>query len=76
MNLSTRRQFLRQLGLSAAALPFLPALPSLAQSAPGAKMQVLRALTSCGERVENIDLDPPGLQELYAHLVCAAEARA
>lgn len=39
MNLTTRRHFLRQLGLSAAALPFLPALPSLAQSAPGAKMQ-------------------------------------
>jgi hypothetical protein len=39
MNTSTRRHFLRQLGLSAAALPFLPALPSLAQSAPGAKMQ-------------------------------------
>lgn len=37
MNLSTRRTFLRQLGLSAAALPFLPTLPSLAQDAPGAK---------------------------------------
>ena len=37
MNLTTRRSFLRQLGLSAAALPFLPALPSLAQDAPGAK---------------------------------------
>jgi Protein of unknown function (DUF1552) len=32
MNIATRRQFLRQLGLSAAALPFLPALPSLAQA--------------------------------------------
>lgn len=30
MNASSRRQFLRQLGLSAAALPFLPALPSWA----------------------------------------------
>ncbi|MBK1883389.1 DUF1552 domain-containing protein [Luteolibacter pohnpeiensis] len=30
MNITTRRQFLRQLGLSAAALPFLPSLPSLA----------------------------------------------
>jgi len=39
MNLSTRRTFLRQLGLSAAALPFLPVLPSLAQSAPGGKPQ-------------------------------------
>lgn len=39
MNLSTRRSFLRQLGLSAAALPFLPALPSLAQSVPGGRMQ-------------------------------------
>ncbi|MES2920058.1 MAG: DUF1552 domain-containing protein [Verrucomicrobiota bacterium] len=39
MNSSTRRTFLRQLGLSAAALPFLPALPSLAQTAPGAKPQ-------------------------------------
>ncbi|NQX02262.1 DUF1552 domain-containing protein, partial [bacterium] len=33
MNASTRRQFLRRLGLSAAALPFLPVLPSLGQSA-------------------------------------------
>ncbi len=39
MNLSTRRQFLRQLGLSAAALPFLPALPSLAQGASNGKPQ-------------------------------------
>jgi hypothetical protein len=39
MNLTTRRSFLRQLGLSAAALPFLPALPSLAGEAPAAKMQ-------------------------------------
>jgi len=39
MNTLTRRHFLRQLGLSAAALPFLPSLPSLAQSAPGAKTQ-------------------------------------
>jgi hypothetical protein len=39
MNLSSRRRFLRQLGLSAAALPFLPALPSFAQNAPGAKPQ-------------------------------------
>ncbi len=39
MNLSTRRNFLRQLGLSAAALPFLPALPSLASGVPGGKTQ-------------------------------------
>ncbi len=39
MNIHTRRHFLRQLGLSAAALPFLPALPSLACPSPGAKMQ-------------------------------------
>ncbi|WP_367872028.1 DUF1552 domain-containing protein [Luteolibacter sp. Populi] len=39
MNVSTRRNFLRQLGLSAAALPFLPALPSLAQGNASAKMQ-------------------------------------
>ncbi|BCX47553.1 hypothetical protein HAHE_14610 [Haloferula helveola] len=39
MNLTSRRQFLRQLGLSAAALPFLPALPSLAQGKPGARTQ-------------------------------------
>ena len=39
MNVTTRRHFLRQLGLSAAALPFLPVLPSLAQSAPGRKTQ-------------------------------------
>ncbi len=39
MNLSTRRQFLRQLGLSAAALPFLPALSSLAQGTTSGKPQ-------------------------------------
>ena len=39
MNLTTRRRFLRQLGLSAAALPFLPALPSLGASGPAARMQ-------------------------------------
>jgi hypothetical protein len=39
MNIHTRRHFLRQLGLSAAALPFLPALPSLACQSPVAKMQ-------------------------------------
>lgn len=37
MNIHTRRQFLRKLGLSAAALPFLPALPSLAQGASGTR---------------------------------------
>lgn len=41
MTTSTRRQFLSRLGLSAAALPFIPALPSLAASpaAPGARPQ-------------------------------------
>src|SRR5690606_33567550 len=39
MNSLTRRHFLRQLGLSAAALPFLPALPSLAGSTSAAKPQ-------------------------------------
>ncbi len=39
MNLTTRRRFLSQLGLSAAALPFLSTLPSLAQNGPSAKMQ-------------------------------------
>ncbi|WP_193211931.1 DUF1552 domain-containing protein [Luteolibacter marinus] len=39
MNTSSRRHFLRQLGLSAAALPFLPALPSLAQGNAGTKPQ-------------------------------------
>ncbi len=39
MNVHTRRQFLRQLGLSAAALPFLPTLPSLAKSAADVKSQ-------------------------------------
>ena len=39
MNTSSRRHFLRQLGLSAAALPFLPTLPSLAQGASGTKPQ-------------------------------------
>ena len=40
MNLHSRRQFLRQLGLSAAALPFLPVLPSwAAEQKSTAKMQ-------------------------------------
>ncbi len=39
MNSPTRRRFLKQLGLSAAALPFLPAFPSLAQAAPDAPMR-------------------------------------
>jgi hypothetical protein len=40
MNIESRRHFLRQLGLSAAALPFLPALPSLADnSGPAARPQ-------------------------------------
>jgi hypothetical protein len=39
MNLTTRRHFLRQLGLSAAALPFLPTLPSLAATSSGRKPQ-------------------------------------
>lgn len=39
MNTTTRRQFLRKLGLSTAALPFLPALPSFAQNPSGARMQ-------------------------------------
>ncbi len=39
MKLSTRRHFLRQLGLSTASLPFLPILPSLAQSSPSAPPQ-------------------------------------
>ena len=43
MNTSTRRRFLRQLGLSCAALPFLPALPSLAADGPG-KPRVRRVI--------------------------------
>ncbi len=39
MHTSTRRQFLRRLGLSGALLPFLPALPSLAQDAAKAPPQ-------------------------------------
>lgn len=39
MNITSRRHFLRQLGLSAAALPFLPALPSLARGTSGTKPQ-------------------------------------
>jgi hypothetical protein len=35
MNPATRRQFLKRLGLSAAALPFLPALSSLRAAGPG-----------------------------------------
>ena len=41
MNLSSRRLFLRRLGLTAAALPFLPALPSMGQSAAAAPPQRL-----------------------------------
>jgi hypothetical protein len=42
MNTQTRRQFLRKLGLTAAALPFLPHLPSLAaETRNPAKMQRL-----------------------------------
>ncbi len=39
MNTLTRRHFLRQLGLSAAALPFLPTLPSLAKGTSAVKPQ-------------------------------------
>jgi len=39
MNLNTRRHFLRQLSLSAAALPFLPTLPSLAVTTSSARTQ-------------------------------------
>ena len=39
MNLNTRRHFLRQLSLSAAALPFLPTLPSLAVTTSTARTQ-------------------------------------
>ncbi|MES2474497.1 MAG: DUF1552 domain-containing protein [Verrucomicrobiota bacterium] len=39
MNIQSRRHFLKQLGLSAAALPFLPALPSLAAATPEVAMQ-------------------------------------
>lgn len=39
MNIATRRHFLRTLGLSTAALPFLPALPSFGQATSSANPQ-------------------------------------
>jgi hypothetical protein len=41
--------------------------------APAAKMATLRAVAQAGDIVEDVELVAPGLQELYAHLVGAAE---
>ena len=41
--------------------------------APAAKMATLRAVAQAGDIVEDVELAAPGLQELYAHLVGAAE---
>jgi len=41
--------------------------------APAAKMRALRAIAQAGELVEDIEVTAPGLQELYSHLVGAAE---
>jgi Cu-processing system ATP-binding protein len=45
----------------------------LLEVAPEAKLAVLRALAQCGERIADIELAAPGLQELYAQLVSAAQ---
>jgi hypothetical protein len=36
-------------------------------------MATLRAVAQAGDIVEDVELAAPGLQELYAHLVGAAE---
>jgi Cu-processing system ATP-binding protein len=41
--------------------------------ATAAKMATLRAVAQAGDIVEDVELAAPGLQELYAHLVGAAE---
>jgi Cu-processing system ATP-binding protein len=41
-----------------------------------AKMSALRAIAQCGERIEDLSLTAPGLQELYARIVADAEGRA
>lgn len=43
------------------------------QVATAAKMATLRAVAQAGDIVEDVELAAPGLQELYAHLVGAAE---
>jgi hypothetical protein len=45
-------------------------------AAPAAKMQTLRAIAQAGDLVEDLELTAPGLQELYGHLVGAAEEAA
>lgn len=48
----------------------------LLAAAPAAKMETLRMLAQCGDRVEDVAIAAPGLQELYAELTGEAEARA
>ena len=43
------------------------------QMEPEIKMQALRALALCADRVEDVEIAVPGLQELYAHLTAVAE---
>ena len=45
-------------------------------AAPGAKMAALRAVAQAGDLVEDVEVRSPGLQELYDHLVGAAERAA
>jgi Cu-processing system ATP-binding protein len=44
--------------------------------APEAKMQALRALARCADRIEDLEIAMPGLEALYAHLTRSAENRA
>lgn len=48
----------------------------LLAAAPEAKMDALRALAQCGDRVEDFEIAAPGLQELYAELTAEVQARA
>jgi ABC-type multidrug transport system ATPase subunit len=42
------------------------------QVPPAAKMEALRAIAACGERILDFEVHAPGLQELYAQLVSAS----
>jgi hypothetical protein len=45
------------------------------EMAAEAKMDALRALAQCGDRVEDVAIAAPGLQELYARLTAEAGTR-